>query len=179
MSTLPPLMIVDDDEDIRHAAQLALAPHVEASEAAASPDEMEALLVPGRFGCVLLDMNFLAGDRSGRDGIDALAHIRARDPSLSVVLMTSFGGISLAVESLKRGAHDFMLKPWRNQDLLEKVRSASSATLAARNGRPLDSLERYAIERSLAESGGNIARAAAMLGLSRPALYRRMSKHGL
>ena len=72
-----------------------------------------------------------------------------------------------------------MLKPWRNGDLIAAVRSASEVTQAARRGQPLDSLERDAIERTLAQSGGNIARAAATLGLSRPALYRRMSKHGL
>jgi len=173
------LLIVDDDADVRHAARLALEPYVEASDAAASPDEAAVAVVPGRFGCVLLDMNYLAGERSGREGIDALDRIRAQDPSLAVVLMTAFGRVSLAVMALKRGAHDFILKPWRNQDLLAAVRSASEATRAARAGQPLESLEREAIERALAHSGGNIARAAVRLGLSRPALYRRMARHGL
>ena len=179
MASLPPLLIVDDDADVRHAAQLALGPYVEASEAVASPDEAAVLLVPGRFGCVLLDMNYLVGERSGREGMDALALIKARDPSLAVVLMTAFGRVSLAVAALKRGAHDFMLKPWRNRDLLAAVRSASEATRAARAGRKLESLERDAIEQALVNSGGNIAQAAVRLGLSRPALYRRMARHGL
>lgn len=179
MDRLPPLLIVDDDADVRHAAQLALEPHVEAAEAVACPAEMMPRLAPGRFGCVLLDMNFVAGERSGREGMDALSLIRTQDPSLAVVLMTAFGGVSLAVAALKRGAHDFLLKPWRNRDLVAAVRAASEATQAARAGQPLDRLERDAIERALAQSGGNIARAAARLGLSRPALYRRMARHGL
>ncbi|MBB6255079.1 response regulator transcription factor [Nitrospirillum iridis] len=179
MTRLPAVLIVDDDADVRHAAQLALGPHVEAADAAASPQDMAVALVPGRFGCVLLDMNFITGARSGREGLDALAQIRTRDPSLAVVLMTAYGGVSLAVESLKRGAHDFLLKPWRNQDLLAAVRSASEATQAARRGRPLDVLERDAIKHALAENEGNIAQAATALGLSRPALYRRMARHGL
>ncbi|HEX8526079.1 response regulator [Allosphingosinicella sp.] len=179
MDRLPPLLIVDDDADVRHAARLALGPYVEASDAAASPDQADPLLVPGRYGCVLLDMNYVVGERSGREGMDALARIKARDPSLSVVLMTAFGRVSLAVAALKQGAHDFILKPWRNQDLLAAVRSASEATRAARAGQPLESLERDAIEQALVDSGGNIARAAARLGLSRPALYRRMARHGL
>ncbi|HEV2867037.1 MAG TPA: DNA-binding response regulator, partial [Allosphingosinicella sp.] len=168
MDRLPPLLIVDDDSDVRHAARLALEPHVESAEAVACPDEAAALLVPGRFGCVLLDMNYVAGERSGREGMDALARLKEQDPSLAVVLMTAYGRVSLAVAALKRGAHDFMLKPWRNRDLLAAVRSASEATLAARAGRPLEALERDAIEQALAHSGGNIARAAARLGLSRP-----------
>jgi DNA-binding NtrC family response regulator len=173
------LLIVDDDADVRHAARLALDPYVESSDAVASPDEATALLVPGRFGCVLLDMNYVVGERSGREGLDALARIKSRDPALAVVLMTAFGRVSLAVAALKRGAHDFTLKPWRNRDLVAAVRSASEATRAARAGQKLESLERGAIEEALVNSGGNIARAAARLGLSRPALYRRMARHGL
>jgi len=179
MNRLPPLLVVDDDADIRHAAQLALEPHVEAIEALSSPDEMFAALVPGRLGCVLLDMNFVAGERSGWEGMDALSRLREQDDSLAIILMTAFGGVSLAIAALKRGAHDFMLKPWRNRDLLASVRSACEATRAARTGQPLDSLERDAIERALTNSGGNIALAANRLGLSRPALYRRMARHGL
>jgi len=179
MDKLPPLLIVDDDADVRHAAQLAMEPYVETSDAVAGPDEAAALLRPGRYGCVLLDMNYLAGERSGREGMDALARIREQDPALAVVLMTAFGGVALAVAALKRGAHDFLLKPWRNRDLLAAVRSANEATQAARAGQPLESLEREAIEKALAHSGGNIAQAAARLGLSRPAFYRRMARHGL
>lgn len=63
MATLPPILIVDDNGDVRHAARLAFEPHVSASEAVGSPDEAAALLVPGRFGCVLLDMNYVVGER--------------------------------------------------------------------------------------------------------------------
>jgi DNA-binding NtrC family response regulator len=179
VALLPPLLIVDDDSDVRDAAQLALSDHVTRSEGISSPNLMARSLVPGRFGCLLLDMNFVAGNRSGAEGLDALDMARALDPTLAVVLMTAFGGVSLAVEAVKRGAHDFMLKPWRNDDLIAAVTSASAATEAARKGRSLADLEREAIERSLSQAGGNVARAAAILGLSRPALYRRMAKHGL
>jgi DNA-binding NtrC family response regulator len=179
MDRLPPLLIIDDDADVRHAAQLALEAHVESAEALASPAQLDGRFEPGRFGCVLLDMNFVAGARSGREGLDALARLQALDPPLAVVLMTAFGGVSLAAAALKRGAHDFRLKPWRNSDLLAAVRSAAEATMAARRGATLDTLERGAIEQALARSGGNIAQAAVSLGVSRPALYRRMAKHGL
>jgi DNA-binding NtrC family response regulator len=178
MEKLAAILIVDDDADVRQAAALALTPHVDRIEAASSPEEMVARLAPGTFECVLLDMNFLPGERSGRAGIDALAAIRQADPALSVVLMTAYGGVHLAVESLKRGAQDFLLKPWRNDALAAAVTAAAVRTRAERAGAPLEELERAAIEKALAQHDGNIAQAAAALGLSRPALYRRMSKHG-
>ena len=173
------ILIVDDDADVRLAARLALAPHAAHLETAADPEAMRAVLTPGLFDCVLLDMNFAFGERDGRAGIGALDAVRSADPALATVLMTSYGAVTLAVESLKRGAHDFLLKPWRNEALLAAVRAAAQATRAARAGEPLDAMERTAIEKALSRHAGNIAQAAATLGLSRPALYRRMTKHGL
>jgi len=179
MEPLPAILIVDDDADVRQAARLALTSHAAYIETASSPGEMMTLLMPERFDCVLLDMNFVLGERSGRAGMDGLEAVRNVDPPLQVVLMTSYGAVSLAVESLKRGAHDFLLKPWRNEALVAAVKAAATNTRTERSGAPLDVIEKTAIEKALARHGGNIAQAAAMLGLSRPALYRRMSKHGL
>jgi DNA-binding NtrC family response regulator len=179
MEKLSAVLIVDDDADVRQAARLALASHAERVETAASPQDMEGLLAPGALDCVLLDMNFQPSERSGRAGMDALAAIRQADPALSVVLMTGYGGVSLAVDGLKHGAEDFLLKPWRNDTLAAAVIAAAARTRAEREGAPLETLERAAIEKALARHNGNIAQAAAALGLSRPALYRRMTKHGL
>jgi DNA-binding NtrC family response regulator len=175
MDRLGAILIVDDDADVRQAAKLALTPHAARIDVMAAPDA----IAPGIYDCVLLDMNFALGERSGRAGLDALAAMQAADPALAVVLMTSYGAVSLAVEAIKRGAHDFLLKPWRNDALLAAVTAAAAATNAERDGAPLDAVERAAIEKALVRHGGNIAQAAASLGLSRPALYRRLSKHGL
>jgi len=74
-----------------------------------------------------------------------------------------------------------VLKPWRNEKLVAVVRAAAERTRAVRAGSTLDldTIERRTIEKALAEHAGNVSSAAAALGLSRPALYRRMSKHGL
>jgi DNA-binding NtrC family response regulator len=173
------ILIVDDDADVRLAAKLALEPHVARVDAVANPEAMTALLTPGAFDCVLLDMNFALGEHNGRAGLDALQAARQADPAMAVVLMTSYGAVSLAVESLKRGAHDFLLKPWRNDALIAAVSAAAAATRAERAGDRLDTVERATIEKALTHHAGNIAQAAAALGLSRPALYRRMAKHGL
>lgn len=177
---LGPLLVVDDDADVLHAARLALAPaRVEVSRGA---EGLDALLAADAFEAVLLDMNFAIGDHSGRDGLTQLERIHRLDPTLSIVLMTAYGGVALAVEALKRGACDFVLKPWRNEKLTAAVTAAAELTRQRRAeaGRfDLEGVERDAIERALAHHGGNISRAAAALGLTRPALYRRMAKHGL
>jgi len=148
--------------------------------AASAPMLLQALQADS-YDAILLDMNFAAGESSGRAGLDGLAGAREIDPAISVVLMTSYGGVALAVEALKRGASDFVLKPWKNDRLVETVQAAAALTRARRREQDLDldALERQAIERALARHGGNISKAAATLGLTRPALYRRMEKHGL
>ena len=173
------ILVIDDKPDVHQAVRLALQPYAGRVESALSPEAIGAAMAAAAFDCVLLDMNFAAGERSGRQGLDALEAVKAADPAVSVVFMTAYGGVSLAVDALKGGAHDFLLKPWRNEALVAAVRSAAERTRAERAGTSLDSLERAAIERALERHRGNIARAAASLGLSRPALYRRMARHGL
>lgn len=175
------VLVIEDDADVLRAARIALAPHVGRVLTEASPARAQALLSQERFDAVLLDMNFAVGERHGHEGLDALARIHAADRCLAVVLMTAFGGVALAVEALKRGAADFILKPWRNDKLVEAVMAAAQATRARRAGETLDldALESNAIRRALAHYEGNVSQAAAALGLTRPALYRRMAKYGL
>jgi DNA-binding NtrC family response regulator len=173
-------LIVDDDPDVLKAAAAALSGEAERIDAAASPEGM-AERARG-YDAVLLDMNFAIGARDGAEGLDILGRLQAADPALSVVLMTTYGGVSLAVEALKRGAADFVLKPWRNQALAEAMRAAADLTAERRASGAalnLDELERRAIVRALALYEGNVSHAAAALGLTRPALYRRMERHGL
>jgi DNA-binding NtrC family response regulator len=173
------IFVLDDDRDVLQAAELTLAGHAERIVAARSPDAIGPALAADRFDCALIDMNFVAGTRSGAEGFEALAAIKAADPTLSVVLMTAYGAVALAVESLKRGADDFLLKPWRNDALVAAVTAAAARTRGARTPLPLDELERRAVAQALERHNGNIAQAALALGVSRPALYRKIEKHGL
>jgi two-component system response regulator RegA len=181
MSDVEAVLIIDDDADVLRAARVALAPHVRLIETVRTPENIENMLRAQAFEVVLLDMNFVSGERSGRGGLDALMRIRGVDAYLAVVLMTAYGGVALAVAALKQGAADFVLKPWRNETLVVAVRAAAQHTRARRSEQTLDldTLERRAIERALGQHRGNISLAAATLGLSRPALYRRIMKHGL
>jgi DNA-binding NtrC family response regulator len=175
------ILIVEDDADVLRAARIALAKDAERVETASNIDTLEKLLESAEFDCVLLDMNFVAGARAGKEGLNALARIQVFDPNLAVVLMTAYGGVELAVEALKKGAVDFVLKPWRNDKLVASVIAAVKNTRTRREAETLglDALERDAIERALARHAGNISQAATALGLSRPALYRRMVKYGI
>lgn len=181
MADIAGVLAVDDDPDVLHAVRLALASKVQTLSLASSTDGLEQRLTPD-LEVVLLDMNFLPGDQSGREGLGALERVTRHDKTLSVVLMTAYGGVSLAVDALKRGASDFVLKPWRNDKLVQAVESAAKQSRARRladRTLDLDTIERKTIEQALTRFGGNVSQAAAALGLTRPALYRRMSKYGL
>jgi DNA-binding NtrC family response regulator len=173
------ILVADDDADVLKAAAAALAGPGVAIETLTSPEGLPARAAAA--DALLLDMNFAAGARSGSEGFDALAAVQEADPALSVVLMTTYGGVALAVEALKRGAVDFVLKPWRNEALARALEAAMALTAERRAGAALnlDELEKRAIERALAIHAGNVSKAAAALGLTRPALYRRMARHGL
>lgn len=175
------ILVLDDDPDVALAARFALAELAERVDGATSLDGLEDLLRAQPYDAILLDMNFVAGDSSGRAGLDGLARTRVLDPSLAVVLMTAYGGVALAVEALKRGASDFVLKPWKNERLAEAMSAAMALTRSRREAQnhTLDDLERGAIRAALARHGGNISKAAEALGVTRPALYRKIDKHGL
>lgn len=175
------VLIIEDDVDVLRAARIALQPHVQRIETATSTDGLRDTLKATPYDVVLLDMNFARGARNGAEGLGGLAIVREVDPTLAVVLMTAYGGVAIAVDSLKRGAADFVLKPWRNDALVDAVLGGIELTRTRRGSDALDleTIERQAIEKALARHAGNISLTASALGLSRPALYRRMSKHGL
>src|ERR1700722_18542983 len=182
MSGRATILIAEDDADVLRAARIALAPHAERMETISTVDGLSQILASGPFDVVLLDMNFVSGERSGGDGLNALARTLAFDPCLAVVLMTTYGGVALAVQALKRGAADFVLKPWRNDALVQVLSVAMTLTAERRaSGKALnlDELEKRAIARALKLYDGNVSHAAVALGLTRPALYRRMERHGL
>src|SRR5579859_5076369 len=131
------LLICDDDPDVLIAARLALQPLGCAIEMAGSPADLRARLERGPVTALLLDLNFTRGAADGSEGLALLDGIRRDDPTLSAVLMTGFGTVGLAVEALKRGAVDFVLKPWQNDKLIATLSAALSLTRAKREARDL------------------------------------------
>jgi DNA-binding NtrC family response regulator len=181
VSALGRILLLEDDRDVVAAIELAVATQNGSLLAIHDPEALGQALTAGPFDVALIDMNFAPGHHDGHAGLAALDVIRAADEALSVVTMTVYGGVALAVQTLKRGATDFVLKPWHNRRLIEALAAGADLTRVRRNEASLnlEALERQAIERALVRHSGNISQAAAALGLTRPALYRRMEKHGL
>jgi DNA-binding NtrC family response regulator len=131
------ILICDDDSDVLTAARLALRPLDQMIELFNSPAALRGRLEQGPADAVLLDLNFTQGAVDGAQGLALLDHLQAEDSSLSVVLMTGFGTVGLAVEALKRGAVDFVLKPWQNDKLIATMSAALSLTKAKREAQSL------------------------------------------
>jgi DNA-binding NtrC family response regulator len=115
-----PILIVDDDASITASLGLLLKQHGYRPMAAHGPDEALALVRSERPRLVIQDMNFTRRT-TGEEGLELLGAIHAEEPGLPVILMTAWGSISLAVEGMKRGAADFITKPWSNAQVLQSV----------------------------------------------------------
>lgn len=176
----PRILLIEDDAAIAQAIGLALRAIADVDHVT-GPEALSTVRAPEDYAAVLLDMNFDPGQRDGSAGLTTIDRLRAADPTLGIVMLTVFGGVAIAVEALKRGACDFLLKPWRNDRLVASITAAMALTARHRAGAAmsLDAIERHAIERAIERADGNISRAAAALGITRPALYRRIEKHGL
>ncbi|MFL9844524.1 sigma-54-dependent transcriptional regulator [Flavobacterium rhizosphaerae] len=118
------IVIIDDKEDILFAAEMVLKKHFEQIFVMSDPKKAIQLLAETPIDVVLLDMNYRIGFEDGREGIYLLKEIKTLSPQTIVILMTAFGQVETAVEGLKLGAFDYILKPWDNNKLTETVKSA-------------------------------------------------------
>jgi DNA-binding NtrC family response regulator len=119
-------LVVDDDPDILLAARLLLRELFAEVIVAEQPDEAFAKTRGRNPDVILLDANFARGATNAAEGFQALARFLERDPEAVVVMITAHGGVQIAVEAMKRGATDFVSKPWSNERLLATVRTAAS-----------------------------------------------------
>jgi DNA-binding NtrC family response regulator len=117
------ILVVDDDVGVLTAARLLLKRHFGFVQVESDPEKLPDLVRAG-FDVVLLDMNFARGASSGAEGLAWLDEILEIDPGIVVVLMTAYGDVSTAVNAIKAGATDFVLKPWQNEKLLATVTAA-------------------------------------------------------
>lgn len=118
------IVVIDDDPSVLESARLVLKRRFATVLTAGNPAKIAELMQECETDVVLLDMNFRRGDDHGEDGLAWIDKLLADDPSLSVVCITAYGDIDLAVESMRRGAADFVVKPWDNERLVATVRSA-------------------------------------------------------
>jgi len=118
------LLIIDDDSDVLTSARLFLKQHFTNVQAEPHPRNVNQILSTNSIDVVLLDMNFTKGDNDGREGLYWLTQIKEISPDTQVILMTAYGDVELAVDAIKRGATDFVLKPWKNEKLLATLNTA-------------------------------------------------------
>jgi len=120
------VLVVDDEEDILLAAKLLLKRHFASVETLRDPKRLPDFVRRNGFDVLLLDMNFAAGAERGAEGLALLSQVLALDPQAVVVLVTAHADVGLAVEAMKRGAADFVTKPWENERLLATLIAASN-----------------------------------------------------
>ncbi len=116
------ILVFDDDEDVLTALRLLLKSVVKNVVVSKNPNQIRSLLERENFDIVILDMNFDSLVHTGNEGIYWLNKIKEYNSKIDIVLITAYGDIDLAIRSLKEGASDFLVKPWKNEKLLETLR---------------------------------------------------------
>ncbi|MEO1515037.1 MAG: sigma-54 dependent transcriptional regulator [Bacteroidota bacterium] len=132
------ILVVDDDEAILLSLRYLLSRQYAKVQTETNPNLIPRLLRTEDFNVVLLDMNFRKGDTSGKEGLRWLQKIKELKPHLSVIIITAHGEIEMAVEAVKRGAVDFVVKPWRNEKLMATVLSAYKLNISQQQVKHLE-----------------------------------------
>jgi len=118
------VLVVDDDQDVLLSAELLLKRQVRKVSCLRDANELPVFLQQNAVDVILLDMNFTLGNSTGDDGLQWLAYLRDQYPNIVVLLMTAYAGVELAVQAIKAGAVDFVIKPWSNEKLLATLHAA-------------------------------------------------------
>src|ERR671927_301242 len=139
---MPRVLIADDQPAVIEALRLLLKGEGFETRAVASPADAAEALARQPFDVALIDLNYTRDTTSGQEGLDLLARLREIDATLPVVVMTAWGSVSLAVEAMRRGARDFVQKPWDNERLVTIVRTQIDLRNALRRSLRLEAENR-------------------------------------
>ncbi|HKE55357.1 MAG TPA: sigma-54 dependent transcriptional regulator [Pyrinomonadaceae bacterium] len=145
------ILVADDQADVLAALRLLLKGEGFDIETASSPGGVLKTIDSQELDVVLIDLNYARDTTSGSEGLDLLNKISAMDPTLPVVVMTAWGSVDLAVEAMRRGARDFIQKPWDNARLLAVLRTQIELAQALRRGQRLEA-ENLALRDSVSEA---------------------------
>jgi DNA-binding NtrC family response regulator len=155
----PRILIADDQQEVREALRVLLKAEGFQCEMAASPAAVVSAVEQKEYDAVIIDLNYARDTTSGEEGLDLLFRLQTMDSSLPVVVMTGWGSVEVAVEAMRRGARDFVQKPWDNARMLAIVRTQVELAQALRQGARLEA------ENRLLRAGGRptlLAESAAM-----------------
>ncbi|HEV2464991.1 MAG TPA: sigma-54 dependent transcriptional regulator [Acidobacteriaceae bacterium] len=159
VSPKPALLIADDQPHILDALELLLAPEGFRLEKARSPHLVLEALKSGSYDALLIDLNYTRDTTSGQEGLDLLTQVKQYDPQMPVIVMTAWANVEVAVEAMRRGAQDFIQKPWDNARLLTILRTQIDLQHAVRRAQRLEAENRILRAEGLPEM---IATAPAM-----------------
>ncbi len=141
-SRAPRVLIADDQKDVVEALRLLLKGEGYSTETFSHPNALIEALRARTADAVLMDLNYTRDTTSGEEGLDAVARIRAFDPHTPIIVMTAWGTIELVVEAMRRGAQDFVEKPWDNARLLTVLKTQVALGQALRRTRALEAENR-------------------------------------
>src|SRR2546428_7045131 len=136
------VLLADDQADIRDALRLLLKREGYETQGVASPAEALSAIESREFDAVLMDLNYARDTTSGQEGLDLLTRIQMLDSTLPVIVMTAWSSIEVAVEAMRRGARDFVQKPWENTRLLSILRTQIDLRQALRQAWRLEAENR-------------------------------------
>jgi DNA-binding NtrC family response regulator len=146
IANTPRLLIADDQRDILEALQLLLKSEGYQTECVTSPAAALAAIDDTDFDAVLIDLNYARDTTSGQEGLDLLARLLEADSAMPVIVMTAWATVDVAVEAMRRGARDFIQKPWDNARVLTIVRTQVELSRALRRGRQLEGAARLRLD---------------------------------
>src|SRR5437773_8748080 len=145
-ATAPRILVADDQPDVLEALKLLLKGEGYDVQTATSPRAVLTALDARDFDALLIDMNYTRDTTSGAEGLDLLTRLQALEMAPPVVVMTAWASIDVAVEAMRRGARDFVQKPWDNTRLLTIVRTQVELSRALRRGRQFEEAARLHYE---------------------------------
>lgn len=165
------ILVIDDNESVLVSLRYLLKKTFEKVLTLSAPDTVLQVMASEEVSVVLLDMNFALGLNTGNEGLFWLEKIKTVHPKTPVVLFTAYADIEIAVKALKRGAADFVVKPWDNEKL---VNTLTGSIDKLNDIRPLAEVEDEHVRSAVDQCHGNLKQAADLLGISRQTLYNKL-----
>ncbi len=147
----PTVLIADDQPDVIQALRLLLKGEGFQLVTASSPEEIKTAAEESELDAVLMDLNYTRDTTSGKEGLDLLSHLQALDKTVPVIVMTAWGSVEGAVEAIRRGAKDYIEKPWDNARLLTTLRTQIELAKAVRKTEKLETENRMLRQEGLPE----------------------------
>ena len=145
------ILVADDQQDVLEAVRLLLKGEAYEVETVTSPAGVLAAIEQRDFDAVLMDLNYTRDTTSGKEGLDLLTRVQQLDAALPVIVMTAWGSIASAVEAMRRGARDYVEKPWDNARLLSTLRTHVELGRVVRESQRLESENQMLRRQGLAE----------------------------